>query len=46
MERSVRSLVALWPMVLGAVVIGYLIGEFNDGTSFTSGLAQVVDLIR
>ena len=47
MEHSVRSLVALWPVVLGAVVIGYLLGEFNSGTSLTSGFTQVVGyLIR
>jgi hypothetical protein len=42
MEGFPRSLVGLWPVVLGAVVIGCLLGEFNDGTSFTSGFAQVV----
>ena len=47
MEHSPRSLVALWPVVLGAVVIGYLLGEFNGGTPLTSGFAQIVDyLIR
>jgi hypothetical protein len=42
MERSLSSLVTLWPVVLGAVVTGWLIGEFNDGASLASGFIQAV----
>ena len=43
MDRSLSSLVvALWPVVLGAVIIGCLIGEFTDRESLTgvSAFAQ------
>jgi hypothetical protein len=41
MDRSLRSLIALWPVLLGAVIAGYLIDELNDRASNT-GLAQAV----
>jgi hypothetical protein len=31
MDSFPRSLVGLWPVVLAAVALGWLIGEFNGG---------------
>jgi hypothetical protein len=40
------SLVALWPVVLGAVLLGFLIGELNDCASSASirGFAQQITI--
>jgi hypothetical protein len=42
--RAVKSLIALWPVVLCAVVVGCLIGEVNDGASLPSlsGFVQML----